>query len=395
MDELAADAGTTVEFARGVVAAGIVRPDEGGRFAPDAHAVVRTAKVLEGAGFGPELVGRAIADGMLSLEFLDQFSARRNAGGRSYGNLLDDLGERARLLGAVYAAFGLPEPGRGSPLPPEEERLVRGFVETWTALTEATDAPVRAARIVGEGTRRIVESFLDLWDESARTTGPTDGTAPISAPGGELSSRMAAMLPDLLTWLEGRHAEASVHARIIRSFEDGLEAAGRLPPRRRQDPAIAFVDLSGYTRLTEEAGDELAVRAAVRLEELAHAVAAAHGGRVVKLLGDGVVMRFPGPSRGLAAVLDLLPALGLDGLPPGHAGLASGPVVDRDGDVFGRTVNLAARLASVAGVGEVLVAGEVVEALAVEEHPFAFEPAGEAVLKGFGQPVPTHRVRMA
>jgi adenylate cyclase len=388
--DLATASGTPVEFVRRVAAAGLIEPGPGGAYPADSHAVVRTVRALEQAGFEPEVVGRAVAEGFLSLAYADQFTVRQpDRAGRTYEELVASQGEAGHSLGAVYAAFGLPEPEPSTHLAPEEARLVGEFLGIWTSLSPAPDAPVRGARIVGEGVRRIVESFLDAWDEVAATR-PAEPGAGIRAPGGELSSRMAALLPALLGWLERRHAEVSVQTRIVRAFEDGLERSGQGPARVRRQPSIAFVDLAGYTRLTVESGDELAVQSAVRLQELSAVVADRHGGRLVKLLGDGVMFRFPDSAGAVRAVTELLPRLRDDGLPAGHAGLATGPLIDRDGDVYGRTVILAARLASEAKPDEILVGATVVES--VDPAEFTFVRAGDAELRGFGQPVPTWRL---
>jgi class 3 adenylate cyclase len=102
------------------------------------------------------------------------------------------------------------------------------------------------------------------------------------------------------------------------------------------------------------------------------------------------MFRFPDASSAVRAVAELLPQLRSDGLPAGHAGIASGPLIDRDGDVYGRTVILAARLATEAEANELRVTADVVES--IERDEFEFVDAGEASLKGFSQPVPTWRL---
>jgi adenylate cyclase len=76
------------------------------------------------------------------------------------------------------------------------------------------------------------------------------------------------------------------------------------------------------------------------------------------------------------------------GLPPAHVGIAAGPIIARDGDYFGRTVNMAARIAAYAGPGQVLVTDEV-----VAEGPahVSFEEMGEVLLKGMSKPLTLHR----
>jgi adenylate cyclase len=153
---------------------------------------------------------------------------------------------------------------------------------------------------------------------------------------------------------------------------------------------VVFVDLSGYTRLTEERGDEVAVRFATTLQREADAVASANGGRLVKLLGDGAMLRFPDAGRGLDAALALVRALSVGGSLPAHAGVHAGPVIERDLDLFGRTVNLASRIADAAGPGEVLVSEAVVAA--VDKPALRFERSDGARLKGITEPVSLFRV---
>jgi class 3 adenylate cyclase len=152
---------------------------------------------------------------------------------------------------------------------------------------------------------------------------------------------------------------------------------------------VVFVDLSGYTRLTEERGDEVAVGLAVTLQRASEAVAADNQGRLVKLLGDGAMLWFPDAERGLRAALTVVRALGADGKLPAHAGVHAGPVIERDLDLFGGTVNLASRLAAAAGPGEVLASQEVRDA--VDNPMVRFERAEGVVLKGITRPIPLFR----
>jgi adenylate cyclase len=122
-----------------------------------------------------------------------------------------------------------------------------------------------------------------------------------------------------------------------------LGELGVVQPRVDAPPAVAFLDLSGFTRLSEEQGDQEAARVALRLGEIAERVSRRSRGRLVKLLGDGALMLFDDGGAAVTACLDLLDVLPAKGLPDGHAGIHAGPIVRRQGDVFGRTVNTAAR----------------------------------------------------
>jgi adenylate cyclase len=153
-----------------------------------------------------------------------------------------------------------------------------------------------------------------------------------------------------LVWTEG----------LVEHIEYELEAAGMLG-RPGRVPAMLFLDLVGYTRLTEEQGDAAAAALAETLALLVNRSARAHGGVPIKWLGDGVMVHFREPAGAVRSALDLVGQLPKAGLPPAHVGVAAGPVVIQGGDYFGRTVNLAARIAARAGAGQVLVSQRVAE----------------------------------
>jgi class 3 adenylate cyclase len=113
---------------------------------------------------------------------------------------------------------------------------------------------------------------------------------------------------------------------------------------------------------------------------LVERTARAHGGIAVKWLGDGVMLHFPDPAEAVAAALEMVERLPAAGLPPAHVGVAAGPVVVQGGDYFGRTVNLAARLAARAQAGQVLATAQVAEAAT---DGVAWTELGELELKGF------------
>jgi adenylate cyclase len=143
---------------------------------------------------------------------------------------------------------------------------------------------------------------------------------------------------------------------------------------------MLFLDLVGYTRLTEEHGDAAAAALAESLAVLVSRSAREHGGVPVKWLGDGVMVHFPDPAGAVLSALDLVEQLPAAGLPPAHVGVAAGPVVVQDGDYFGRTVNLAARIATQASAGQVLVSHSVPESARPQGVRFA--EVGEVPLKG-------------
>jgi adenylate cyclase len=141
--------------------------------------------------------------------------------------------------------------------------------------------------------------------------------------------------------------------------------------------AIAFADLAGYTRLTEEEGEEEAVGAVERfVEAVEHTLP--DDARVIKTIGDEVMVVGADPG----ALVDW--AVGFQTLvrerPLPRIGIHHGETIYRDGDYYGREVNLAARVAARSAGGEVIVTRPVVDAAGPH---LEFEPIGEVRLKGF------------
>jgi class 3 adenylate cyclase len=148
--------------------------------------------------------------------------------------------------------------------------------------------------------------------------------------------------------------------------------------------AIGFVDLVGSTAL-QAALDPADLGAQVsRFEARAFDVIAAGGGRLVKFIGDEIMVAAVDPAAGARILGDLVEAFTDDGTQP-RGGLVFGEVLFRHGDYYGPVVNLAARLVDAAIPGEALVDRSVVEAL--KDDDLAFEAAGRRMLKGFDEPV--------
>jgi adenylate cyclase len=117
-----------------------------------------------------------------------------------------------------------------------------------------------------------------------------------------------------------------------------------------------FADLVGYTAFTERVGDETAADVAVSFQNAAAHLAADYGCEVVKNLGDAVMIHGRDAARIVAMAVRLRAELREEGwCPPLRMGLHSGSAVHRDGDWYGSTVNVAARLADSAGAGEILM----------------------------------------
>jgi adenylate cyclase len=124
-----------------------------------------------------------------------------------------------------------------------------------------------------------------------------------------------------------------------------------------------FADLVGFTALTEAQGDERAVEVAIALQARIRPLLAAYQASEVKALGDALMLFGRDPANGIRLGLRIVSEVDADpALPPIRVGIHCGPAVERDGDWYGRTVNVAARLCSAAGGGQVLVSDSTLDA---------------------------------
>ena len=394
--ELAAEAACPEQRVHWLAATGLIRPDERGRFTyGDALALKMVLALLE-SGLPAETIERAAAEGLLSFQRTDEYlpyvPGPRSE--RTFAEFQADAGQRAELLPAVYEVLGLAKPDPSAPIHTDEEAMLERFLEAWGA-TPDPESLIRAARLMAQGARAAMLGWTELMDEQlgepARRRLLRGELEEFPDDVRVVFGKATRLAPEMFLWLSARYLEHRSVNGIVEGFERYLATRGLAPPPDPLGPpSIVFVDLSGFTRLTRERGDESAVDAATTLQRRADAVATQHGGRLVKLLGDGAMLRLGDASVGVEAALDLVEAITNEGALLPHAGISAGPVIEKDLDVFGQTVNLASRIADVAGPGEVLASEAVVEAAAGDG--FGFERIQDAQLEGLPSPVALYRV---
>jgi adenylate cyclase len=273
----------------------------------------------------------------------------------------------------------------GSVAPHPDDRVRDEELPYVDLLEAAAGAGIRTAaiqqmiRVQSDSMRRIAETESVMWQAEVIQPAVRRGMRPDEILGGELGDRMSALTERSVVAMYHLQEARAWTQNIIEGVEAQLAAAG-LHSRLAHPPAMCFLDITGYTRLTEERGDAAAAQLAEELGGLVRQTSVHHGGRTVKWLGDGVMLHFPNPGLGVVAALDMVDAIAGAGLPPAHVGLHAGPVIFQEGDYYGRTVNLASRIADYAQAGEVIVSRSVVEA--ADGSPVAFHGVGPVELKG-------------
>jgi class 3 adenylate cyclase len=366
---------------------GILAPDGDSTYAPaDVH-IVRLMSAFEDAGIALEDVARGVAEGQLSFP-LGLFLAEPAPLTQTYEQLAAEVGCSPELLRRLSAELGLP-PAEHDRVRPEDAEMLALLV---TRLDLAEDEELsRFARLYGGTVQRLVGAGLQFFDRAVRQRvggwdlpdGEKDRIVYGKAAGyTELVSR-------LVPWLQGRHREHGVLDYLVSVTEGFMEERGLTPLQERDPPAIAFLDLTGYATLAEERGDEAAAEVATGLAAVAQEVAQTHGGRPVKWLGDGVMLHFSHPGGAILSGLDLVERAKETVDMPARIGINAGAVVVQEGDYYGRTVNIAARIADYAGPNEVLVSEEAKRCAVLED--VRFESLGDVTLKGLSAAVRLHR----
>jgi adenylate cyclase len=384
--EVAERVGTTSENIQRLAQLGILESDNG---TYSRRSVLRARVVLdlERMGIGAEAIAQALATGELSLGYVEIGGRRPPRSDRTFSALSEEIDVPFPMLERIFVAFGLPVPTADELVRQEDYQLIRAIPVLFGAGVSEGEI-LRMARVWGDSARKVSQ-FQSHYlhhsiEEPFRRRGLRDNEA-FEAALREVAVRSGRSGEDLLGWLYRRHAEAFQAEHMFGHIETALEAAGVHTKAPRRVEGCAFADLTGYTRLTEEAGDEVAAGVSLKLAEVVSEVASRHHGHVVKMLGDGVHFHFADPRDAVMASLDLVDAVGPAGLPPAHIGVNAGPMVYDEGDYFGRTVNIAARIASQAGPDQVFVGVDV--AREVEPRGFQLVEVGAFDLKGIQEPV--------
>jgi class 3 adenylate cyclase len=389
--EAAVRAGIEPAYLDRLIELGIIPPSSADQLTKGHIRRAQMAKTLEDAGIVPESLAAGIRSGRLTLDFMDGPAYERFAtlSDETFESLSARTGLPLNLLMLIREATGGAMPNPEDRLR-EDELPVVPLVEGLLAIGFRPISIERRLRVMGDGLRRVAETESDAWRSDLLE--PMIAKGATAAELGAISESAENLLTTqatdeaMLAILHARQAHAWT-SHIIGSFETALTDAGLLT-NLPHPPAICFLDITGYTRLTHERGDEAAADLAEALGRLVNRTAIDRGGRPVKWLGDGVMVYFRDPGPGVLAALDMCEGVASAGLPPAHVGLHAGPVLFQEGDYFGQTVNLASRIAEYARPGEVLVTQEVVDAS--PDVGAIFTEIGPVELKGISNVVRLH-----
>jgi adenylate cyclase len=392
-EEVARRAGVEPGYMKRILESGMLATGEDESLSPADVPKVRLIETLERSGVSFEGIATAIRKGSISMDFMEGPFYERF--GRLSQVTFRQEAERAgvpvELLMVVREAIGYGQPDPEDRMR-EDELQITHAVERMVATGSRPAVVERLLRVYGESMRRVGEMEGHWWHTEVEMPLFASGMseAEMLRESHRLSAELATVQEQALIAIYHAQQEHAATKNIMEDIESALAKEG-VHSRVDRAPGICFLDITGYTRLTEERGDEAAADLAGRLSRVMQRTSMQHGGKPVKWLGDGVMFYFRDPGPGVVAALEMVDGAAEAGLPPAHVGLHAGPVLFQEGDYFGRTVNVAARIADYARPGEVLVTQDVVDAS--EDVPVSFTEIGPIELKGVAGPVVLHSAR--
>jgi class 3 adenylate cyclase len=393
-NDVADGAGVEPGYVDTLVELGILAPAPDGGFSPGATRAVRVIRDLERSGLTLDSIAGAVEADELDFRMFDMANYDRFAPltSETFREASTRTGVPLELLLQVRQAIGFAVAAPDDRMRTDEAAIVPMLLSGVEG-GFPVEAQARVLRVYGESLHRMVEAATEAW--TAHVVGPLIASGMSVQEAFEQASAFGeaniASLDQAILAMHHGHQARVWTAGLYDWAEGALERAG-LWSRVARPPAMCFIDLSGYTRLTEERGDRAAAELALTFSRLVQGSAHERRGTVVKWLGDGVMLFFERPSDAIANALEMVERLPEAGLPPAHVGIDAGPVIVQDGDYFGRTVNVAARISARAGADQILASGRTIEAAGRLPEDVSVHDLGSAALKGISTPVPLFRV---
>lgn len=238
---------------------------------------------------------------------------------------------------------------------------------------------LRVARVIGVSMAQIATALVDASEsgyDDRRADGNDDSTS-FAVRAGELLPFMS----DVIDYSFRRHLRAAARRRVVlASTVDGASQA------------IGFADLVRFTELSLQLDDHALADVVGRFDDLVNHTVVRHGGRIVKMIGDGAMFATTDATQAALIALELSDAVAADDRLPGlRVGIARGPVMARDGDLYGAVVNLASRLVTFGRAGAINIDQDMRQAIAGDRR-FALRSLGHRQLRHIGE-VRVHRLR--
>jgi adenylate cyclase len=375
LPDVARRVGVTPPTLRRWVASGLVTLGEDGLPSAATLASARVVARLRERGFSLQEIRDATESGKLASSYIEGLLPDAPAHW-TLERAARETGLEPALIERIFMSMGFGAQGGLDHLTDDDVQLLR-----YAAAVLAAGLPLVAflqlVRVYGTAMSQIADAEVRLFHLYVHEPLMRDGV-----PGWEMAEEMAGLAREILPLASpimdhahNRFLQHFIEQDVIGHMEadlgDGPLDLGRLRV------AIAFADLAGYTRLTEEVGDEEAVSAVERFVEQVE-LSLPDDARIIKTIGDEVMVVGSDPGALLDWAVTFQRDIAQRPLP--RIGMHYGETLYRDGDYYGREVNQASRVAARAAGGEVLVTRPVKDAA---RSGLVFDRIGEVRLKGF------------
>ncbi|MGZ5342124.1 MAG: adenylate/guanylate cyclase domain-containing protein [Solirubrobacterales bacterium] len=354
-------------------------PVKGGRWTRAAAAQARVVSRMRERGYSLDSVKDAAKEGKLAFGYAEDLF---EVPGPSFTKeeAAERTGLEVELIDRVMTLLGTPT-GHDGTLN-EDDMLALEHIAEVLASGFPLVAFLQLVRVYAQSIRRLADAEVRLFHLYVHEPLIRGGVPPLEM-AEEIEGLAADLLPvaaPLMEYMHNRYLRFYVGQDVVGHMEADLGGGGGLA---RVKMAFCFVDLAGFTRFTEEEGDEEALDLIERFVDTVEATLPAEA-TVVKTIGDEVMIVSPEPASLTEWAVGFLRLF--QERPQPRIGIHTGQAVFRDGDYFGTDVNLSHRVVSRALGGEVLVTKPIVEAISDSDW-LSFEPIGEVSLKGFDEPV--------
>ncbi len=335
--------------------------------------------LLRETGVDDAQVNRAEEMGVLGFFAMERFAVPDPA---RY-----DLLEMAELTGMpaqqithMWRSLGLPEPRPGERIFTQVDAEMLGTVAGLMELgLIEPDLAMQMSRVIGWSLARVAVAMVDAIEPEPAIRAADDP---------ELAVFAGTMLPTMTQVIEHvwrRHLQIAARRRIARELDE---------PSGRDFKAVGFADLVGFTTLSQQVDEHTLASIVGRFEEIAYDTVTSFEGRVVKMIGDEVMYAVDDPTEAVLIGLALAEEYAAEeALSDVRVGIACGPVVEREADLYGPVVNVASRIVNIAFPGSVLVTDDVHDAVGDDDR-LAWKSLKPRKLKDIGR-VPLWAVRPA
>lgn len=292
--------------------------------------------------------------------------------------------EAARIL---WRALGFPDAGDAAAFTTGDKEAMTLLLSLVSSGALDFDIAVKLTRAVGRTMARLADwQVATLSEYVERLEHDGLGTGSRLTTGLDVIQRVEPSFEELMTYAWRRHLAAAVgRVEALGALDSDLHTAS---------VTVGFADLVSFSQLSSEIPEERLAAMVEVFESTCADLVTAHGGRVIKTLGDSVLFIVDTEKAGIDIASDIVDRVGRDpDLPDVHLGIATGPVVMRLGDVFGSPVNLASRLTGLARRNRVICDQETADA--VTSLPgYVTRPLTGRPMHGFGvvQPVAVRRL---